>query len=175
MQLLWIHLWFCAHRIKLHQHGQSAWNIYSARFNVSENELNKFIMSGFYLLSVTWDLSRWCAKINAKHLHASDDSQSRLQDVAKDDRSELHLFLYCVTTLMQNPASRRVGQKCFNSGKSFLNNNYFNWADGQKENSREGEGATLWCLSDLTLVSLPKFNQVHKRSADELVSGCLPC
>lgn len=62
-------------------------------------------MSGFYLLSVTRDLSSWWAKIDAKHLHASDDSQSRLQDVAKDDRSELQLFLFCVTALMQNPAS----------------------------------------------------------------------
>lgn len=52
---------------------------------------------------VIWDLCSSRAEINAQHLHASDDSQGRLQDVAKDDCSELHLFLFCVTTLMQNP------------------------------------------------------------------------
>lgn len=63
-------------------------------------------MSGVYLLNVIWDLCRGWAKINAQHLHASDDSQSRLQDVAVDDRSKLQLFLFCVTTLMQNPVNK---------------------------------------------------------------------
>lgn len=45
---------------------------------------------------------RW-AKINAEHLHASDDSQSRLQDVSVDDRPKLHLLLFCVTALVENP------------------------------------------------------------------------
>lgn len=59
-------------------------------------------------------LSRGRAEVNAEHLHASDDSQSRLQDVTVDDRSKLHLLLFCVTTLMKNPVGeqRKVIQLC---------------------------------------------------------------
>lgn len=51
-------------------------------------------------------LSTGRAEVDAKHLHASDDSQSRLQDVAVDDRSKLHLLLSCVTTLMENSVTK---------------------------------------------------------------------
>lgn len=54
---------------------------------------------------VVWDLWSCRAKIDGQHLHASDDGQNRLQDVAVDDRSELQLFLFCITTLMENPAT----------------------------------------------------------------------
>lgn len=101
LQLLCILLWFNAHRTKIHQHRLSTSTIY---INIlCQWTLRMLIMSGGHLLNVIWDLWRGCAKINAQHLHASDDGQSRLQDVAIDDRSKLHLFLFCVTTLMQNP------------------------------------------------------------------------
>lgn len=58
------------------------------------------------VFSVIRDLCRGSAKINPQHLHASDDSQSRLQDVAIDDGSEFQLFLFCVTALMQNPVHK---------------------------------------------------------------------
>lgn len=60
------------------------------------------------LLCLSWHLWTGWAKINAQHFHASDDSQSRLQDVAVDDCSKLHLFFFCVTTLMQNPGKRKI-------------------------------------------------------------------
>ena len=55
-----------------------------------------------------WDLSRDGSKIDAQHLHASDDGQGGLQDVAKDDALELHLLLPWVTTLMENPLDREI-------------------------------------------------------------------
>lgn len=55
-----------------------------------------------------WDLSGGGSKINAQYLHASDDGQGRLQDVAVDDGLELHLLLPCITTLMENPGDRQI-------------------------------------------------------------------
>lgn len=63
-------------------------------------------MSGVYLMNVIRHLWTGWAKINGQHLHASDDSQRRLQNVAVDDGSKLQLFLFCVTTLMQNPVQK---------------------------------------------------------------------
>ena len=47
------------------------------------------------------------SKVNRQHLHASDDGQSRLQDIAKDDPPELQLFFFGITSLMENPARYR--------------------------------------------------------------------
>lgn len=56
------------------------------------------------------DLSTRGAEIDGEHFHASDDGQGRLQDVAVDNSSKLHLFFFCVTTLMQNPLERNMHQ-----------------------------------------------------------------
>lgn len=51
--------------------------------------------------------SFWWSKVNGQHLHASDDGQSRLQDVTIDDRPELQLFFFGITTLMENSTQHK--------------------------------------------------------------------
>lgn len=67
------------------------------------------------------DLCRGHAEINGEHFHASDDGQSRLQDVAIDDCPKLHLFLFCVTTLMQNSGEQDRKEEVVCLGANFIN------------------------------------------------------